>query len=47
MQVRNVCRQQLADSKLPVVTVEHEGKAYGPSQNWDDYYFGVLAAIAA
>jgi hypothetical protein len=47
MHVRNTCRDQLTDGELPVVTVDHEGKPYGPSQNWDDYYFGVLAAIAA
>jgi hypothetical protein len=47
MTVRNVCRDQLTDEELPRVTVDHAGKSYGPSQNWDDYYFGVLAAIAA
>lgn len=47
MQVRNACRLKLVDAELPVVTVDSDGKPYGPSQNWDDYYFGVLAAIAA
>lgn len=51
MDVRNVCRDQLTDQELPRVEVDHEGKPYGPHEfglgNWDDYYFGVLAAIAA
>jgi hypothetical protein len=53
MWVRNACRVQLTDMDLPTVTVDHEGKPYHASQipnaggNWDDYYFGVLAAIAA
>ena len=57
MAVRNACREQLTDMELPPVTVDHEGKAYGQRDayvigdnaggNWDDYYFGVLAAIAA
>lgn len=46
MQVRNCLRDQLTDGALPEVTVDHDGKAYGPARNWDDYYFGVLAAIA-
>jgi hypothetical protein len=53
--VRNACREQLTDLELPSVTVDHEGKPYncstlpnaGAGGNWDDYYFGVLAAIAA
>lgn len=47
MQVRNACRGKLPDPELPLVFLDHEGKLYGPSRNWDDYYFGVLAAIAA
>lgn len=47
MQVRNACRAKLPDAELPKVSVDHQGKPYGPSQNWDDYYFGVLAEIAA
>lgn len=55
MAIRNACREQLADGELPPVTVDHEGQPYGRlanpphngSLNWDDYYFGVLAAIAA
>ena len=47
MTVRNVCRDQLTDGELPEIRRDHEGKAYGPSRNWDDFYFGVLAAIAA
>lgn len=51
MVVRNVCRDQLTDGELPLVTVDHEGHPYNtssncPGGNWDDYYFGVLAAIA-
>ena len=42
MQIRNRLRDQLLDMELPVVTVDHEGKSYGPSQNWDDYYTGAL-----
>lgn len=45
--VRNVCRDQLTDGELPTVIRDHAGRLYGPSRNWDDYYFGVLAAIAA
>jgi hypothetical protein len=47
MQVRNACRAKLPDAELPIVFLDHEGQLYGPSRNWDDYYFGVLAAIAA
>lgn len=52
MAVRNACREQLTDMELPLVTIDHEGKPYNtgsnmPGGNWDDYYFGVLAAIAA
>jgi hypothetical protein len=47
MLVRNACRDRLTDGDLPEVTTDHQGKLYGPSRNWDDYYFGVLAAIAA
>jgi hypothetical protein len=54
MAVRNACREQLTDMELPPVTVDHEGKPYQEAHpqlvgggNWDDYYFGVLAAIAA
>lgn len=55
MAVRNACRDQLTDGELPAVTLDHEGQPYGRladppaggARNWDDYYFGVLAAIAA
>jgi phosphoribosyl-ATP pyrophosphohydrolase len=53
MAVRNACREQLLDEELPPVTVDCDGTAYHASQippqggNWDDYYFGVLAAIAS
>lgn len=55
MAVRNTCRECLTDDKLPAVTVDHKGEPYMRSgipgndgaRNWDDYYFGVLAAIAA
>ncbi len=40
--------------ELPKVTIDHDGRPCHTSQipdygggNWDDYYFGVLAAIAA
>lgn len=54
MAVRNACRDQLTDGELPAVTLDHEGQPYGRlanppdhgARNWDDYYFGVLAAIA-
>ena len=46
MVVRNCLRDQLTDGELPEITRDHEGKPYGPARNWDDYYFGVLAAIA-
>jgi len=42
MQIRNRLRERLTDMELPILTVDHEGKAYGPSQNWDDYYTGAL-----
>jgi hypothetical protein len=52
MQVRNACREQLTDGELPTVRIDHRGAPYNvssnmPGGNWDDYYFGVLAAIAA
>lgn len=47
MAVRNCLRDQLTDGELPEITRDHKGRPYGPSRNWDDYYFGVLAAIAA
>jgi hypothetical protein len=47
MAIRNACREQLTDMQLLPVTIDLDGEPYGPSQNWDDYYFGVLAAIAA
>ena len=47
MQIRNACRTVLADDGLPEVNVGPVGEPYGPARNWDDYYFGVLAAIAA
>lgn len=55
MAIRNACRDQLTDGELPAVTLDHEGQPYGRlanpphdgSRNWDDHYFGVLAAIAA
>lgn len=47
MAVRNTLRAQLLDEELPEIISDHEGKPYGPTRNWDDYYFGVLAAIAA
>ena len=42
MAIRNRLREQITDMELPVVTTDHEGKPYGPSQNWDDYYTGAL-----
>lgn len=42
MAVRNFLREQLTDGELPEVTVDHEGKPYGPSKNWDDYYTGAI-----
>ena len=42
MQIRNRLRDQLTDMELPIVRVDHEGKSYGPSQNWDDYYTGAI-----
>jgi hypothetical protein len=42
MQIRNRLRDQLTDAELSVVTTDHEGKPYGPSRNWDDYYTGAL-----
>ena len=47
MQIRNACRQKLTDDKLPEVSAASDGEPYGPARNWDDFYFGVLAAIAA
>lgn len=47
MQVRNACRLVVIDDQLPEVGVGPDGEPYGPARNWDDYYFGVLAAIAA
>lgn len=52
MALRNLCREQLTDMELPPVKVDDKGKPYNcssnmPGGNWDDYYFGVLAAIAA
>jgi hypothetical protein len=38
MAVRNLCRERLNDDELA---------AYGFGWNWDDYYIGVLAGIAA
>jgi hypothetical protein len=38
MAVRNLCRDQLTDGELA---------AYGLLADWDNCYFGVLAAIAA
>ena len=46
MWVRNALRQQWTDAELPVVTSAPDGQPYGPAQNWDDYYFGALAAVA-
>jgi hypothetical protein len=42
MAIRNRLRGQLTDMELPLITTDHEGKPYGPSQNWDDYYTGAL-----
>jgi hypothetical protein len=42
MSIRNRLRDQLTDMELPVMTKDHEGKDYGPSQNWDDYYTGAI-----
>lgn len=42
MAIRNRLRGQLTDIELPEITIDHEGKPYGPSKNWDDYYTGAL-----
>lgn len=53
MSVRNACRDQLLDEELPAVASDPDGKPYPKHAtmrivgNWDDFYFGVLAAIAA
>jgi len=43
MAVRNTLRKLLTDDKLPPVNYPDEGVK---SQNWDDYYYGALDALA-
>jgi len=47
MQIRNRLRDKLKDIDLPVVTKDKDGKPYGPSQNWDDYYTGAIDELLA
>lgn len=43
MAIRNICRQVVLDYKLPPVTYPDGTTGH---QNWDDYYYGALDALA-